>query len=57
MDHALLFKDLATLRVDRSLLGSVAELEWRGPTEDFEAIARFLRDTALLDRAASLTPR
>jgi 5'-3' exonuclease len=56
MDHALLFKDLATLRVDRSLLGSVAELEWRGPTEDFEDIARFLRDPALVDRAAALTP-
>jgi 5'-3' exonuclease len=34
-DHALLFKRLATLRVDRSLLGSVDELLWRGPTPDF----------------------
>ncbi|MGD0378781.1 MAG: 5'-3' exonuclease H3TH domain-containing protein [Acidimicrobiales bacterium] len=56
MDHALLFRDLATLRVDRSLLKSVGDLEWRGPTEDFEDIARFLRDPALVDRAAALTP-
>jgi len=56
MDHALLFRDLATLRVDRSLLKSVGDLEWRGPTEDFEDIARFLCDPALVDRAAALTP-
>jgi 5'-3' exonuclease len=54
MGHALLFRDLATLRVDRTLLGSVAELRWQGPTEDFEDIARFLRDPALADRAAGL---
>ena len=52
--HAFLFRDLATLRVDRSLLGSVADLRWPGPTEDFEDIARFLRDPALADRAAGL---
>jgi len=54
MDSALLFRDLATLRVDRTLLRSVAELRWQGPTEDFEDIARFLRDPALADRAAGL---
>ena len=54
MDDALLFRDLATLRVDRSLLGAVDDLEWTGPTDDFEDIARFLRDPALADRAASL---
>jgi 5'-3' exonuclease len=54
MDDALLFRDLATLRVDRSLLASVDDLAWRGPTPDFEDIARFLRDPALADRAATL---
>ena len=54
MDAALLFRDLATLRVDRSLLPSVGDLEWTGPTDDFEDVARFLRDPALADRAATL---
>ena len=30
-----LFKELATLRVDRQLLDGVNELEWHGPTPDF----------------------
>ncbi len=54
MDDALLFRDLATLRVDRSLLPSVADLAWTGPTDDFEDVARFLRDPALAERAAAL---
>jgi 5'-3' exonuclease len=54
MDSALLFRDLATLRVDRTLLRSVEDLRWQGPTEDFEDVARFLRDPALADRAAGL---
>jgi 5'-3' exonuclease len=57
MDAALLFRDLATLRVDRSLLHSVQDLEWTGPTDDFEDVARFLRDPALADRAAALAAR
>ena len=56
MDHAMLFRVLATLRVDRTLLASVDDLAWRGPTDDFEDIARFLRDPALAERAASLRP-
>jgi 5'-3' exonuclease len=54
MDSALLFRDLATLRVDATLLASVEDLRWQGPTPDFEDIARFLRDPALADRAAGL---
>jgi 5'-3' exonuclease len=57
MEHALLFRDLATLRVDRSLLVSVEDLEWKGPGADFEDIARFLRDPALADRAGALASR
>jgi 5'-3' exonuclease len=57
MDHALLFRDLATLRVDRTLLSSVDDLEWKGPTSDFEDVARFLRDPALADRAGALASR
>lgn len=34
---ALLFKDLATLRVDAPLFVDVDELRWTGPTDDFDA--------------------
>jgi len=57
MDHALLFRDLATLRVDRTLLRSVGDLEWNGPTDDFADIASFMRDPALSQRAAALGSR
>jgi hypothetical protein len=55
-DLALLFRVLATLRIDRSLLSKVGDLRWRGPHDDFEDIARFLRDPALADRAVALAP-
>lgn len=44
---AFLFRDLATLRSDLPLFQSVDELEWRGPTPGFAAIA------ARLDKARS----
>src|SRR6202042_1187525 len=40
--HALLFKELAQLRIDRTLLPSVADLRWTGPTDDFTEICRDL---------------
>ena len=36
---ALLFRDLATLRVDIPVFESVDELEWKGPTDRFAALA------------------
>jgi 5'-3' exonuclease len=48
---ALLFKDLATLRVDAPLFRDVEELRWRGPTDAFPAYAERLGDARLLDRA------
>jgi 5'-3' exonuclease len=54
---AELFKDLATLRIDRSLLPAVADLEWQGPTPAFEEVCRHFRSTALYERAASLAAR
>jgi 5'-3' exonuclease len=54
---AMLFRDLATLRVDRSLLGAVDELAWPGPTADFAAVCRNFRDPALAERAEALRPR
>ena len=53
-DRAELFKDLATLRVDRSLMDGVESLRWQGPTEEFEAVCRHLRDPGIADRAAEL---
>jgi 5'-3' exonuclease len=50
-DLALLFKDLATLRTDARLFASVAELEWRGPTDRFAACAARLGDPRLLERS------
>ena len=38
-DRAWLFRDLATLRTDLSLFGSVEDLRWTGPTERFAPLA------------------
>ena len=53
-DLALLFRDLATLRVDRSLLASVDELRWAGPTPELEALCRRIDAGPLAERAARL---
>ncbi len=52
--QAELFKDLATLRVDESLLDGTGSLRWRGPTGEFEAVCRHFRDPGLADRAAAV---
>lgn len=38
-DHALLFRDLATLRTDMPLFDSVDALQWTGPTPGFKAFS------------------
>ena len=38
-ERALLFRTLATLRTDIALFESVDELEWKGPTDAFPALA------------------
>jgi 5'-3' exonuclease len=38
-DHAFLFRDLATLRTDIALFETVDELQWKGPTPAFAALA------------------
>jgi len=47
---ALLFKDLATLRVDAQLFRDVDELRWRGPTGAFAAQAKLIAAPRLLER-------
>jgi len=54
---AELFLELATLRIDTSLLGSVDELEWHGPTAAFPAVAARLGAPQLADRARAIAAR
>jgi 5'-3' exonuclease len=52
-----LFKVLATLRVDPGLVGLVDDLEWRGPSRDFENVAEAIGAPNLLPRAQALASR
>jgi len=51
---ALLFKDLATLRTDEPLFKNVDELEWRGTTPKFGAVAEKIGNASLLKRVRKL---
>jgi 5'-3' exonuclease len=53
-DAALLFKDLATLRVVPTLLHDVDELEWHGPTPAFQRFCDEIGAPALATRANGL---
>jgi len=50
-DDALLFRTLATLRVDVPVFRSIDELRWRGPAKDFRRTCERLKAPALLRRA------
>lgn len=54
MEDARLFKVLATLRIERDLLGSVEELRWHGPTDDFVAFCERIDGERLLEKALAL---
>jgi 5'-3' exonuclease len=56
-DLALLFRDLATLRVDPSLLEDVASLRWREPAPEFAALCRRLGADDLRRRADALATK
>ena len=49
-DLALLFKDLATLRIDAPLFRDVDELRWRGPTRAFASWTKRMEAPRLLER-------
>ena len=49
-DDALLFRSLATLRLDAPVFDSVEELRWQSPRPDFEATCRRLKAPDLLRR-------
>ena len=53
---ALLFRTLATLRTDVPVFKNLDELRWRGPSAEFEQVARRLGATGLWDRARRARP-
>jgi 5'-3' exonuclease len=53
-NDAMLFRLLATLRVDRDLLRDVDQLCWTGPMDTFGDLARWLDAPRLPDRAAAV---
>jgi 5'-3' exonuclease len=55
--RALLFKDLATLRIDAPLFDDVDELRWRGPTSEFAGYAEKIGNARLLQRVRKLEKR
>ena len=50
---ALLFKRLATLRIDAPLFKDVDELKWKGPRKEFSALAKKIGEPRLLERATA----
>src|SRR5215813_10764328 len=55
--RALLFKKLATLRIDAPLFARVDELKWQGPKESFEQFASRASDERVLTRARKAADR
>src|SRR6266852_2499257 len=56
-NRALLFKNLATLRVDAPVFKSVNELRWKEPTASFATVAKKIGDVRLATRVRNLTAR
>jgi 5'-3' exonuclease len=54
---ALLFKELAVLRVDAPLFDDVEELRWTGPTESFPNVAEKIGDPRLVTRVTDLAAK
>jgi hypothetical protein len=53
---ALLFKTLATLRIDAPLFDAVERLRWLGPSDGLGSLPAGIIDEALARRANSLPP-
>jgi 5'-3' exonuclease len=52
-DDALLFRQLATLRLDVPVFDSVEDLRWKGPRADFEEYCARIKSAGLFRRAMS----
>jgi 5'-3' exonuclease len=57
LELALLFRDLATLRLTAPIDATPADLRWTGPTPDLPAICRELETPELVDRARRAADR
>jgi len=55
-DDALLFRTLATLRLDVPVFESIDDLLWKGPRPEFEKMCKRLRAPELLRRAMGKMP-
>jgi 5''-3'' exonuclease (including N-terminal domain of PolI) len=55
-EDALLFRTLATLRLDAPVVDSVDDLRWKGPALEFEECCRRLKSPELLRRATAKIP-
>jgi 5'-3' exonuclease len=56
-DDALLFRTLATLRLDAPVFDTVDELRWKGPRANFEAQCGAMGSADLFDRATASMPK
>jgi 5'-3' exonuclease len=56
-DDALLFRTLATLRLDVPVFDTVDELRWQGPRADFEETCRRIKAPDLLRRVIAAKPQ
>jgi 5'-3' exonuclease len=52
-NDALLFRTLATLRLDVPVFDTVEDLRWQGPRPDFEEFCRRIKSPGLFDRVTS----
>ena len=55
--RAVLFKDLATLRIDAPLFDDIDALRWRGPTDAFPEFVEKIGSARLLQRVRKLEKR
>jgi hypothetical protein len=56
-DDAVLFRTLATLRLDVPVFESVEDLRWTGPRPDFEERCRQMKSPDLLRRVNTASRR
>jgi len=52
-DDAILYRTLATLRLDVPVFETVDELKWKGPAPDFERYCHRFQSDALYARATT----
>jgi 5'-3' exonuclease len=52
-DNALLFRKLATLRLDVPVFDTVDDLQWKGPRAEFEEYSRRMKSPNLFSRAVA----